>query len=121
MKRLLQFFSPGRAINIGFTVFLVCVPFFVLCRTHHFCMYGHFKDEATIWGEANDVFWQSGFILATLLCFRSGITFRYVFSFAMGVGFLLIASPLNLGGILILPVTGAAVLFALASLFGWID
>src|ERR1035437_7548829 len=106
MKRLLQFFSPNRAISIGFTLFLACVPSFVFCRTHHFCMYGHFRDEVTFLGEANDLFWQSGFVVSIILSFRSGITFRYVFTFAMGVGFLLIASPLNFGGILILPVTG---------------
>ena len=121
MKRVRKFFNPDRAIIIGFTVFLVCVPLFVFCRTHHFCVYGHFKDEVTFWDEANDVFWQSGFVVAIISSFRSGITFRYVFTFAISVGFLLIASPLNFGGILILPVTGAACLVAIASLIGWID
>ena len=121
MKRLLQFFSPDRAINIGFSGFLVCVPFFVFCQTHHFCIYGHFKDEVTFWGEANDVFWQSGFVVAMVLSFRSSITFRYVFTFAMSVVFLLIASPLGFCGILILPVAGALCLFAIACLLGWID
>jgi hypothetical protein len=121
MKRFLQFFTPDRAIIIGFTVFLVCVPCFVFCQTHHFCMEGHLQDKVTFLDKANDSFWQSGFVVAMLLSFRSGITFRHVFTFATSVGFLLIASPLNFGGILILPVTGAACLFAIASLIGWID
>ncbi len=121
MKRLLQFFCPDRAIVISFITFLACVPCFVFCRTHHFCMEGHLKDAVTFWDEANDVIWRSGFVIAMILCFRSEITFRYVFAFAMGVGFLLIADPQNLCGALILPVTGALGLFALACLLGWID
>ena len=121
MKRLLQFFSPDRATWIGFTLFIACVPSFVFCRTHHFCVFGHFQDEVTFLGKVNDLFWQFGFAVAMILSFRSGITFRYVFIFAMGAGFLFIASPLNFGGILILPVTGALCLFALAILIGWID
>lgn len=121
MKRFLQFFSPDRSIRIGFTLFLACVPSFVFCRTHHFGIYGHFKDELTFLDKVNDFFWQFGFVVSMILSFRSDITFRYVFTYAMGVGFLLIASPLNFGGILILPVTGALCLFALCCLLGWID
>ena len=121
MKRLLQFFSPERAISIGCILFLACVPSFVFCRTHHFCMYGHFQDEVTLLGRANDVLWQAGYVVSMLLSFRSDITFRYVFAFVMSVGFLLVASPLNFGGILIFPVTGAVCLFAIASLIGWIE
>ena len=121
MKRLLQFFSSDRATWIGFSLFLACVPSFVFCRTHHFCMYGHFQDEVTLLDRVNDLFWQAGFIVSFIFSFRTDITFRYAFIFAMGVGFLLVASPLNLGGILILPVTGALCLFALASLIGWIE
>ncbi len=121
MKRLLEFFSPDRATAVGFILFLVCVPFFVFCRTHHFCMFGHLQDAVTVWDTVNDWFWRFGFCGSIILGFRSGITFRYVFTFALAVGFLMIASPLNLGGILIFPVTGAACLFALASLAGWID
>ena len=121
VKRLLQFFSPDRAISLGFTLFLVCVPGFVFCRTHHFCMYGHFQDEVTLLAGLNDFLWQAGFMVSMILSFRTDLTFRYVFTFTTGIGFLLIASPLNLGGILILPVTGALCLFAIASLFGWIE
>ncbi|MEI7808125.1 MAG: hypothetical protein WCJ07_06535 [Verrucomicrobiota bacterium] len=121
MKRLLEFFSPDRAASVGFILFLTCVPFFLYCRTHHFCMAGHLQDEVTFLDKANDMFWQVGFMVSIILSFRSGITFRYVFTFAMAVGFLLVASPLGVGGVLIFPVTGAAGLFALASLMGWID
>jgi hypothetical protein len=121
MKRFLQFFSPDRAVIIGFILFLACVPSFVYCRTHHFCMYVHFQDEVTFLDKVNDVIWQFGFAVSIVLSFRSDITFRYAFLFASGVGFLFIASPLNLGGILILPFTAALCLFALACLIGWID
>ena len=121
MKRFLQFFSPDRATSIGFILFLVCVPSFVFCRTHHFCMYGHFQDEVALLARLNDVAWQGGFVVSMILSFRTDIIFRYVFIFAMGVGFLLVASPLNFGGILIFPVTGALCLFAIASLIGWVE
>jgi hypothetical protein len=96
------------------------VPSFVFCLTHHYSGFGH-EFPVTFLGEANDVAWRLGFLIAMILVFRSGITFRYLFIFALGVGFLLIASPLNLCGILILPVTGALCFFALAALVGWID
>jgi hypothetical protein len=121
MERILQFFSPDRARLITFVSFLASVPSFLICRTHHFCVYGHFHEETTSLGYANDYFWQAGFGVALLLCFRCDITFRYAFIFAMSVGFLWVASPLNLCGVLIYPVTAAAGLFALASLIGWID
>ena len=121
MKRIFEFLSPDRANWIAFVTFLVSVPCFVICRSHHFCVYGHLAENVTFLGGINDYFWQSGFIVGMILSFRSGITFRYIFIFAMGVGFLWIADPRNLGGILIYPVTGALCLFALASLIGWID
>ena len=121
MKRIFEFLSPDRANWIAFVTFLVSVPCFVICRSHHFCVYGHLAENVTFWGHINDYFWRSGFIVGMILSFRSEIAFRYLFVFAMGVGFLLIADPRNLGGILIYPATGALCLFALASLIGWID
>jgi hypothetical protein len=121
MKKLLEFLSPDRSLLISFILFLAAVPSFVFCRTHHFCIYGHLEDNVTYWGHANDYFWQTGFIGGVILSFRSGIAFRYLFTFGLGVGFLLVADPRNLGGILIFPVTGALCLFALACLLGWID
>lgn len=121
MKRLLQFFSPDRASSIGFILFLVCVPGFIYCRQRHFCMAGHLQDETAFWEQASDWFWQLGFAISVVLSFRADLTFRHAFVFAMAVGFLLIADPRNVGGILILPVVGASGLFALAALAGWID
>jgi hypothetical protein len=120
MKRLLKFFSPERATVISFLLFLACVPSFVFCRTHHFSAFGH-EYSTNFLDEANDVAWRLGFFIAMILIFRSEITFRYAFIFAMSVGFLLIASPLNFCGVLILPVTGALCLFALAVMLGWMD
>jgi hypothetical protein len=120
MKRLLEFFSPDRATLICFLLFLACVPFFVYCRIHHFTVFGH-EYAVTFLDKANDVAWRSGFFIAMILIFWSEIKFRYAFIFAMGVGFLQIASPLNFFGILILPVAGALCLFALAGLLGWIE
>jgi hypothetical protein len=121
MKRFLQFLSPDRATNFCFTTFLVCVPSFIFCRTQHFCMEGHLKDSVSFLDRANDALWWLGFVVAIILSFRSDITFRYAFIFSIGVGFLLIAVPYNLWGILILPVTVALGLFALACLLGWIE
>jgi len=120
MKWLLKFLSPERVTLICFLLFLACVPFFVYCHSHHFTLFGH-ENAVTFLDRVNDVAWRSGFVIAMILVFRSEITFRYLFVFALGVGFLLIASPLNMCGILILPVTAAACLFALACLIGWID
>lgn len=121
MKRLIGFFSPDRSLRIGFVLFLAAVPFFVFYRTHHFGIYGHFKENLTILDRASDCFWEAGFVAAVILGFRTGITFRYIFTFALAVGFLLVADPRNLCGILILPVTGALCVFALACLLGWLD
>lgn len=120
MKWLLKFFSPERATLICFLIFLASVPFFVCCRTHHFSVFGH-EYAVTFLDKTNDAVWRLGFFIVMILIFRSEITFRLAFIFMMGVGFLLIASPLNFFGILILPVTGALGLFALAGLLGWID
>ncbi len=121
MKRLLTFVNPERARLITFIWFLASVPCFLICRTRHFCVFGHLEDQTSFWDYANDVLWRSGFVVGMILCFRSDITFRYVFTFALSVGFLLCASPLGLLSILIYPVTAASCLFALASLLGWID
>ena len=120
MKRFLKFFSPERATIICFLLFLACVPSFLFCRTHHFSVFGH-EYAVTFLDKANDVLWRLGFFIAMILIFRSDITFRYAFIFAMALGFLLVASPLNLCGILIFPITVAACLFAVACLIGWID
>lgn len=121
MKKILNFLTPSRATFICFVAFLACVPSFIYCRNHHFCIYGHLQHEITFWEKANDLLWHSGFLVGMVLGFRSEIIFRYAFIFAMAVGFLLIADPRNLGGILILPVTAAAGLFAVAGLLGWLD
>lgn len=84
-------------------------------------MEGHLQDEVVFLDKANDWFWQLGFIASILLSFRSGITFRFIFIFSTAVGFLLIASPLNLAAILIFPVLAACSLFAIGALIGWID
>ena len=121
MKQIFAWLSPDRANLITFVSFLVSVPCFVICRSHHFCIYGHLPENVSDWGRINDYVWQLGFIAGMILCFRSGITFRYAFIFAIAVGFLWVASPLNLCGILIYPVAAAACLFSLACLLGWID
>ena len=120
MKRLLKFFSHERATLTSFLLYIACVPSFVFCRTHHFSAFGH-EYSTNFLDKANDATWRLGFFIAMILIFRSEITFRYAFIFAMSVGFLLIASPLNFCGVLILPVTGALCLFALAGMMGWID
>jgi len=120
MKRLLNFFNPERATLFSFLLFFVCVPSFVFCRTRHFSALGH-EYSTNFLDEANDAAWRLGFFVAMILIFRSDITFCYAFIFAVSVGFLLIASPLNFCGVLILPVTGALCLFALAVMLEWID
>lgn len=125
MKRILAFVSADRAAWIAF---LVASPAYLLCRSTHFCMGGHLPDHGNldhshslIVGFALDSIWVAAFGLAVVMSFMGGITFRYIFIFALGVGFLFIADPRGIGGILAWPVHAALCLFAIACLKGWID
>ncbi len=62
-----------------------------------------------------------GFIISVVLAFRSEVTFRYAFIFALGVGFLFISDPRAVLGILEIPVQIVLCLFSIACLIGWID
>ena len=91
-------------------------------------MGGHLPDHrdlehthSTVLGYALDSIWVGGFALSVLMAFRSGITFRYAFIFALGVALLVVTNPVGLGDILGWRVHAALCLFALACLKGWID
>ncbi len=122
MKRILEFLSPDRATTGAFLSFLLASPAYYICRTRHFCIAGHLQhpDDFTPLACVTDGFWSIGFLCAMVLAFRSDVTFRFVFVFALGVGFLFLANPLGIGGVLWLPVLVALCLFAIACLMGWI-
>ena len=91
-------------------------------------MGGHLPDHGdlghshrAVLGYFSDCIWVVGFVLAVLLSFFSGITFRYVAVFAAGVLFLIVADPRGIGGILAWPVLAVLCLFTIACLRGWID
>lgn len=117
--------SPERAGWIAFVGFLAASPAYVLCRSTHFCMGGHLPDHgaaghshAVALGYLFDAIWVVAFGLAVVLAFLSGLTFRYAFVFALGVGFLFIADP---SGIVLWPAHVVLSVFAIACLKGWID
>jgi hypothetical protein len=122
MKRILEFLSPDRATRIAFLSFLVASPAYFICRSNHFCMAGHLQhsDDYTPLAYLTDGFWVIGFVCSIILAFRSDVTFRYVFMFALGVAFLCFADPRGIGGLLQIPVHVALGLFAIACLLGWI-
>lgn len=80
---------------------------------------GH--SHSTALGYVTDTIWVVAFGLAVVLAFLSGLTFRYAFVFALGVGFLLIADPRGVSGIVLWPAHVALSVFAIACLKGWID
>jgi len=84
-------------------------------------MAGHLQhpDDFTPVAYVTDALWFVGFLCSIVLAFRSDITFRYVFVFALGVGFLFIADPRGISEILRIPVHAALCLFAIACLIGW--
>ena len=125
MKRITKFISAERAAWIAF---LAASPAYVFCRWTHFCMGGHLPDHGDLGhshramvGYALDSVWAVAFAFAAVMSFLSGITFRYSFIFALGVGFLFIADPRGLGEILAWPVHAALCLFVIACWKGWID
>lgn len=77
---------------------------------------GH--SHAVALGYLFDAIWVVAFGLAVVLAFLSGLTFRYAFVFALGVGFLFIADP---SGIVLWPAHVVLSVFAIACLKGWID
>lgn len=127
-KRRTKFASAERASWIAFAAFLAVSPLYAWCQLTHYCMGGHLPDHpalghshATTLAFLLDGLWTVVFGAVAILAFFSGITFRYVFVFALGIGFLFVADPRGIGEILIWPVLVATCLFAIASLRGWID
>jgi hypothetical protein len=122
MKRILKFLSPDRATQIAFLSFLAASPAYHICRSKHFCMAGHLQhfDGYTSLAYLTDGLWIFGFLCSIVLAFRSDVTFRYVFLFALGVGFLFFADPRGIGGILQIPIHVSLGLFAIAGLLRWL-
>ena len=118
----MKLLSPDRATRIAFLSFLAASPAYYNCRSRHFCMAGHLQhaDDYTPFAYLTDAMWIIGFVCSIILAFRSDVTFRYVFVFALGVTFLFFADPHGIGEILRLPVHIALCLFAVACLLGWI-
>ena len=80
---------------------------------------GH--SHAVALGYLFDTIWVGAFGLAVVLAFLSALTFRYAFAFALGVGFLFIADPRGVSGIVLWPAHLVLAVFAIACLRGWID
>ena len=125
VKRIRRFISAER---VAWIAVLAASPAYVLCRWTHFCMGGHLPDHGDLGhshkamvGYALDSAWAIAFALAVVMSFLSGITFRYSFIFALGVGFLFLTDPHGLSEILAWPVHAALCLFAIACWKGWID
>lgn len=122
MKRLLEFLNPTRATQLGFLLFLVASPAYYICRSNHFSMAGHLQHSGDLTSLAvlTDGLWTIGFLTSSVLAFRSEISFRYVFVFALGVAFLFFGDPRGVGAILQIPVHIALCVFSIACLIGWI-
>ena len=119
---MILFLNSDRATRIAFLSFLITSPAYYFCRSKHFCMAGHLQhlDDFTPLAYLTDGLWVIGFLVSIILAFWTDITFRYIFAFVLGVGFLFFADPNGLGAFLQLPVQITLCLFAIAGLFGWI-
>src|SRR5262245_8726604 len=121
MRRFLDHFDEGRSLGWFFFAFILGSAGYMVCQTSHFCMGGHnaHPEEVseTFLARCVDAFWISAFVLSMLLIFKSGITFRYVFVFSIGM-VLLFFCGYDLIGI---PLHSLLAVIAIAFRAGWID
>jgi hypothetical protein len=122
MKRLLDFLAPDRSARIAFLSFLAVSPAYFLCGQQHYCIGGHLSDleDFEVLPYLTDTLWVVGFLISILLAFRTGITFRYVFVFALGVGSLF-AFPPGLNSLVGFGIHVTLCALAVCFLCDWID
>jgi len=84
-------------------------------------MAGHGRHFDGLWPYLVDTTWQAGFVSTILLVFRSDITFRYAFVYAILIGVLFFVAPMGLLSILTIPLLIACGAFWIACLLDWID
>jgi len=78
-------------------------------------------DDFTPLAKLTDTLWVAVFASSIVLAFRSEISFRIAFIFALGVGFLMVADPRGVGSLLQIPVHIVLCLISIGCLAGWIE